>query len=145
MTDTPKLLPCPFCGATMEDWHGQSFSHPLVEKRDDACILAGLSFSYQHSRWGTHEHVRWNRRHDAAVSAARKEGVRVKALEWGSRWSARSSIGDLYEMHQLSTNVISVVKNGTALSGWETTVSAAKAAAQADYESRILSALETTP
>lgn len=56
------LLPCPFCGARMEDFHGHSFVHPLVENRDDACILSGLSFSYTHSRWGTDERLRWNRR-----------------------------------------------------------------------------------
>jgi hypothetical protein len=74
MSEKPELLPCPFCGATMEDWHGQSFTHPLVETREEACILAGLSFSYQHSRWNTEEVLRWNR------PAALSDHPTVKAL-----------------------------------------------------------------
>ncbi len=62
MSDGVDLLPCPFCGAKMEDFYGHSFVHPLVDNRADACILAGLSFSYTHSRWGTAESLRWNRR-----------------------------------------------------------------------------------
>lgn len=73
MSDAPELLPCPFCGADMQDFHGHSFAHPLTEGRDGACILAGLSFSYRHSRWGTDETIRWNRRATPAALAASPE------------------------------------------------------------------------
>jgi hypothetical protein len=62
MSDASDLLPCPFCGVKMEDFHRQSFTHPLADTREDTCILAGLCFSYQHSRWGTNEIIRWNTR-----------------------------------------------------------------------------------
>lgn len=73
------LKSCPFCGAIMEDFHGSSFTHPLVEKQEDACILAGLSFSYQHSRWGSDETLRWNRR-EPAIEALQARIVELEAL-----------------------------------------------------------------
>jgi hypothetical protein len=72
------------------------------------------------------------------------EAVKVKPLIWVSGES-RSSIGDLYSVSQLSENVCTTYKNGTAFTGWEPTLDAAKAIAQADYEQRIMSALTTPP
>ena len=76
MSETPELLPCPFCGAQMEDYYNHSFVHPLVESREDSCILAGLSFSYLHSKWGTGEIARWNRRSPAARNSVLEEAAR---------------------------------------------------------------------
>lgn len=64
----------------------------------------------------------------------------VKALEWDGM-ECRSSLGDLYSINQLSENVWAVYKNGTMFKGWYTGEEGAKAAAQADYENRIRSAL----
>lgn len=69
-------------------------------------------------------------------------GIEVKPLEWRGTPYSRSTLGDLYEITQLSDNVWSVTKNGTALNGWETSFDDAKAAAQADYTARILVALQ---
>lgn len=61
--------------------------------------------------------------------------VSVKALEWDGM-ECRSSRGDLYSIHRLSENVWVARKNGTSISDWHGTEDAAKAAAQADYETR---------
>jgi hypothetical protein len=65
MTDTPKLLPCPFCG------EGKNLGYDATQ---DAimcfdCLCAGPEHASQQQSIAA-----WNRRHDAAVSAARKEG-----------------------------------------------------------------------
>ena len=83
MTPAPELLPCPFCGAKMEDFHGDQFTHPLVKTRDDSCILAGLAFSRNHSRWGTDETLRWNRRTPPQPTPDAGE------YEWNDRYDAK--------------------------------------------------------
>ncbi|OAM84206.1 hypothetical protein [Devosia elaeis] len=84
-------------------------------------------------------------------------GVRVKALDWGERraihevnwaWDAKTSI-DWYVVATASgegckgTFYWFVV--GYAVKGWANSEEEAKAAAQADYERRILSALDLSP
>ena len=76
---TVELKPCPFCGAAMDDYfHGHGFTHPLVADRNEACILSGLGFSYVHSRWGTDERARWNRRADLPRP---EDAARIAELE----------------------------------------------------------------
>ncbi|NTJ46843.1 hypothetical protein G6K93_07425 [Agrobacterium rhizogenes] len=77
---------------------------------------------------------------DAAVAVPE---VATKVLEWSANES-RSSLGDLYSVSRLSEIVHVTYKNGTAFPGWKPTLDEAKAAAQADYEQRIRSALSTS-
>lgn len=65
---------------------------------------------------------------------------RVKPLEWVGG-EARSALGGLYEVASLGGSVWQVRWNGTAFTGWHSSQTDARAAAQAYYEQRILSAL----
>jgi len=75
-------------------------------------------------------------------------GVRVKPLTWNEyetegavdRWDARCCMGSYYEIG-INLRGFIVSHDYENLSGAHETIDAAKAAAQADYEARILSAL----
>ena len=73
-------------------------------------------------------------------------GIRVKPLVWkagrmAGYWSALSVAG-LYVVRDFGDEEILAERDGETVGKWCVTLEAAKAAAQADYESRILAALE---
>lgn len=72
MTDTPKLLPCPFCGGEADLSFEHSTKHPNWWKV--TCTICG-NRTQSNTTHMDRAIAAWNRRHDAAVSAARKEGV----------------------------------------------------------------------
>jgi hypothetical protein len=65
----------------------------------------------------------------AALSRPAQEPAAVKPLEWIGN-EARSSLGDLYSVQQLSPNVWTTYMNGTAFPGWKAVRSSAMAVAQ---------------
>lgn len=68
-------------------------------------------------------------------------GMGVKKLEWSSG-NARTNFGGSYTVHMRSDSLWETVGCGSFIGGPFATEAAAKAAAQKDYENRILSALE---
>jgi Lar family restriction alleviation protein len=73
-------------------------------------------------------------------------GVRVKPLEWHDNRHAQSILG-VYSINSWSSGAFSILRPNKSYPDNNSfpTVDAAKAAAQADYESRIFSALSTPP
>jgi len=71
----------------------------------------------------------------AALSRPAQEPVAVKPLEWIGN-EARSSLGVLYSVQQLSPNVWTTYMNGTAFPGWKAQRSSAVAIAQDNDERR---------
>lgn len=69
MNDARELLPCPFCGEHMIERNGL-LVHAEGTTKEGACILSGWGFPVKHSRWGTDEIARWNRRADLSVAEA---------------------------------------------------------------------------
>ena len=135
----PEMKPCPFCGET-----DTVILNGPVE--DDWCAVVCNKCSARGPINYTDHHAitAWNRRADfAAVQPAQ---VRVKPLVWkgDSIRVTANGMGKYYSCMRMF--------HGQKGSGWECdegdwhpTIEAAKAAAQADYEARILAALEPQP
>lgn len=66
--------------------------------------------------------------------------IRIKPLEWEDG-EARTAFGSAYTVHRRADGMYEAVGCGSFMEGPHETRDAAKAAAQADYEQRILSAL----
>lgn len=146
-TVSDELLPCPFCGGEANAY--VSAGDAVVECVDCGAELSqGVDDENYHDTSAIIE--RWNLRSSIPGGV----GVKVKALDWGERraihevnwaWDAKTSI-DWYVVATASgegckgTFYWFVV--GYAVKGWANSEEEAKAAAQADYERRILSALD---
>lgn len=135
-----ELLPCPFCSEALMQkpaaypLHEDYYEHPAGE-----CILRGLMFV------GQPEFIAaWNRR-----TIPEAAGGRVRGLEWGPP----SGLGFYEATTPFGSYVIMSGLRDTTAKWWfgqqpsdagnrRASVEEAKAAAQADYEQRIRSALE---
>lgn len=144
----PDLKPCPFCGGEARKWQDPSHSAAWFIGCDD-----GDRDCFGSIHWAETEAeaiAAWNRR--AALPA---RWVGVKPLVWepsviGKPWhSAKAPWGWYYAQWDDETQAwfasleMGEVEAPIILSPSDVpTIDAAKAAAQADYEARILSALE---
>ena len=145
----PELKPCPFCGAVDPEWLA---SHVVCD-----CGATGprQDVDREYQADAMRALTDWNRRADlAAVQPAQ---VRVKPLVWSDRFgpnsecsydhiTADSALG-LYRVEWKGWKDFDppTVCCGGAFIGCYNTIQSAKAAAQADYEARILAALEPQP
>lgn len=77
---------------------------------------------------------------EAAEALSRTGAVKVKALDWIDGTAA--CLYGAYTIHKRADTMWEAVGYGTFIDGPHTDAEAAKAAAQSDYERRILSALE---
>lgn len=127
-----ELLPCPFCGSgpTIQK---TMFGHPV--QKWVACAGCGASSAAYSSKVSAI--TAWNTR---ALSATR---TAVKPLEWSSEppYSVARvfEFKGFYSTERVDAGVCEL--RGTFCNGDYPTAQEAKAAAQADYERRILSAL----
>lgn len=148
-----ELLPCPFCNGPAQIMSGAAGCHSV---RCEGCSATSDDRSNRE-----HAIAAWNRR--AAPVQAPVAPVAVKPLEW--RQCATRKIQDLHlsEWHQIAVlfsesilGTYGVVKEdnrdhfdvwlaSSRVSGPHKSKEAAKAAAQADYETRIRSALASLP
>jgi hypothetical protein len=154
MTDTAdKLLRCPFCGGEASDagyvfyrkpcediaWEDGS---PITEAFFCNCPACGISNMASNIGYRTKAQAiaAWNRRDLAALPA---QGWRVKPLVWETHWTggwqrefAKTPVGLEYHVNDqgwwFPADNLRICADRQK----------AKAAAQADYEARILAALE---
>jgi hypothetical protein len=145
------LLPCPFCGKPPQ-WEtakwGQTFS---VACRNHECF--GPSTPYYGNK--PDAIAAWNRRVVLdELDASKARIAEVKPLEWGAPYtdpsgylSVRSNhtLVGVYDVYSLKTDSKFRLEQGGKSFGSFDTIDAAKAAAQADYNARILSALAPPP
>lgn len=146
--DRKGLLPCPFCGGEAQsDYHKDDFENYQTVTE---CWTCGAGFrAHQHDTSPDNieatQQAAWNRRTYLDASGT---GAGVKGLEWESLsatyWVATTSIGAYYveDCRHLFTGAENVRLRlpDHAVTRHETP-EAAKAAAQADYERRIMSSL----
>ncbi len=146
-SSSAEWAPCPFCGSVPYP-EGDGFEH----HQTDNCVLDSLWMRADElTEWNTRVQrtaLAASQPADPVTNAGCRQTVKVKPLVWtyvgGETWIARTTIG-----------IASVQKDthgwGVWLAGqnsesvcWrvENTIETAKAAAQADYEGRILAALE---
>lgn len=134
----PELKPCPFCGAVDPEWLA---SHVVCD-----CGATGprQDVDREYQADAMRALTDWNRRADlAAVQPAQ---VRVKPLVWrddGTNGHETDHAFGFYEVYP-SPEGDMLSRDGVD-SGVFPTLEAAKAAAQTDYEARILAALEPQP
>ena len=130
---TYELKPCPFCGGDVLNVTKDSFYHILQ------CDQCGVEKA--HTR--KHKLIKgWNRRANLARP-------KVKPLEWDD-WSephkywyySETSFGRYSIRQAFFPESCFIAVTPTELRISENTLEAAKAAAQADYEHRIIAALE---
>lgn len=131
-----ELKPCPFCG-------GKPFIQPngrLGYKYWEVVCDSECDFTGPARDTEEEAAAAWNRRSSAALSIEQTQPVQVKALEWRREapYHVARVFGGLY--------AVEAWDGGVTLSGIPgrrdfKDIEAAKAAAQQDYETRILSAL----
>jgi hypothetical protein len=98
MTERPMLLPCPFCGASMDiltnkDWHRMS------DKHDDDCPMSGFDIAVPATEAGWHELVRqWNRRATIAQKEPREEIPPCPFDDLTLRWHKPADYEEAVEM-----------------------------------------------
>jgi len=140
MTEVSELKPCPFCGDPMKHEH-DAVGH--IQQGD--CVI-GVN------AWGGKNAVeRWNRRAALAAALAAAPKPRVKALAWlkhpsAVAWRAETLLGT-YQVWAVSATTTWLFDGfgGEKIDCQEKNIETAKAASQADYERRVLSALEDQP
>ena len=155
----PELKPCPFCGGeahlshkTLDERYGYAMQYEVQ------CKNCYVGYSFQddqnpkggYALDGTGEPkaiAAWNRRADIAAVPAQ---VRVKPLLWGTFGKeclrAETVLGRyevMWGFHNGQTSLDIPAPRRSHV--WHPSVEAAKTAAQADYESRILAAVEPQP
>lgn len=141
---TSELLPCPFCGAALErsEFHSTRSVERRTHPAGSECILQGIIISMDDRPDDVERRAAWNHR-----SLGKADGVGVKALEW-------MLISETRQEHIAVTVFgnysVEVGRDGGFLVSYEghfiadhrwPTLEAAEAAAQADFNTRILSAL----
>lgn len=134
-----KLKPCPFCGgeARLGYFHADvTIDCPHCEYGRDFAVMSDAEAI-----------ASWNTRAEPAPMA----GVKVKPLEWDDTCGSSTgstSIGD-YDVDEIEDGLWGMwgAYDGYSSNPISThdTVEEAKAAAQADYERRILAAIEPAP
>ena len=136
----PDLKPCPFCLGKAEAFYIANHEGGLARCADADCI-GNRAYGKVSA---------WNRRADLAAVPAQ---VRVKPLVWtqiGSSYRAPAPLFGHIRVEDYALGKWSVLWSApgicdTFTDGAFYTPEAAKAAAQADYEARILAALEPQP
>jgi hypothetical protein len=135
MTDAPELKPCPFCGGEAELVRGMpKGGYDRVECTTPGCWA-------EVSAGGEDE--------DKAIAAwSTRASPRVRPLEWDERYDGVSRAEyrprHFYECHDIGRGWVcheTIRGTGHSIGEVWTTREEAKAAAQADYERRILGAL----
>lgn len=144
-----ELLPCPFCteGKTVSTYFDPEQGDKWGYASCDACGARGPEVRTNYDRddnapWRAEAIAAWNRR---AIPAAQ---VTVKPLEWFEvekyRYGGKYTSEGYTIRYIEGFFILDFAGNGKTV--WRfPTLEAAKAAAQADYESRIRSALTVTP
>lgn len=144
MSDAPELKPCPFCGgeAWLNDYEAKHGGMP-ARSRCPQCKSCGCSLWYHPTE--SKAIAAWNRRADLVPAPS----VTVKPLEWDCDFAA-VNIPEGYSTYENGDDEWSVYLT------WRTgseklheaghqSLDAAKAAAQADYEARIMAAIQIAP
>jgi hypothetical protein len=135
------LKPCPFCGSAAEL---RGISETEIRRTNDQCISAGAFNAYGHRNDAIEA---WNRR--ASLPEAPAVPV-VKALEWRNGYRdenvtiVQASFGGLYQVRTRRDGIWLDWPDRRASVQFDT-LDAAKAAAQADFETRIRSAILSSP
>lgn len=151
MSDAQELKPCPFCGgaAWINDYEAKHGAMP-ARSRCPQCKSCGCSLGYHPTE--SKAIAAWNRRADL-VSAP---SVTVNLLEWSSEgtWCdqpviyADCAFGCLmivdHSRHGNGIQYYDVTGENGTQSVYED-IEAAKAAAQADYEARIMASIQIAP
>ncbi|MHC1549446.1 Lar family restriction alleviation protein [Phyllobacterium sp. K27] len=139
-----KLKPCPMCGSDARIRYSPSIGGDNKADTSMASIACSnpvcITIPYETTENAIN---RWNSR---ALSALTQGGVKVKELEWkrhGSGYLDADSVVGPYEI-QLGGASYMFSLGGRYSRETYPTLAAAKAAAQADYDARIRSALSTT-
>lgn len=135
MSEAPELKPCQFCegAAWINDYEAKHSAMP-ARSRCPQCKSCGCSLGYHPTE--SKAIAAWNRRADLMPAPS----VTVKPLVWeDDKWRSRAvGAGSKY--------LIELSHNGSWYYGdvvWSfATLDAAKAAAQADYEARIMAAIQ---
>lgn len=141
--DAGALEACPFCGTHLVRSEFLSNRSREVRTHDEGveCVLSDIRIPMDASDDSTERRAAWNRR-----ASTSHEAVAVRELEWvedvaetelGSYWVTRGFDGVYRLSHSWARPEERLTKHSTN--------KAAKAAAQADYESRIRSALRPAP
>ena len=149
MTQAPELKPCPFCGGDAEVIHIEE-----GENEGGSCVCCTVCMASSNLEFGFKENFvgNWNSRASAAPT---DDALRVKPLEWewdtrdvGDFWSAKTAVGE-YEAGRSDDGYAFACCDGPVMWEWQPdedarllSIDDAKAAAQADYETRIRAALE---
>lgn len=140
MTDeTPKMLPCPFCGGE---------ANTVTASGSGQIIRCKSCYSYGPKRRDLPKALEaWNRR--AEPSGPSPGPVAIKALEWQDfpSISEAASIRYSYEVYEATPGDWSVIRRKPDRERLATGLdqASAKAIAQADYEARIGAALPPDP
>lgn len=146
MTDSKEdgLLPCPFCGAHLQRQQTSSGHwHEHMGEVEDCYAAGSIVFDENIAAW--------NRRASSPPVGGSGEVV-VKALDWGETSYGRpeaSTVVGVYRIYESVSGGWSASRGGLHADVLKdkdgrknfATLDAAKAAAQADYETRIRSAL----
>lgn len=158
MTDETKLMPCPFCGESDQDT--LLIEHMVGTVRRPAyrvvCDNCGASTGYSDrgdhvKEWNTRAALAAIQPADPVTKAGCCQSVRVKPLVWTPRPDGRQWYGHAADGLYLSFTAVMSTETGEwscfLRDFWRPfeTIEAAKAAAQADYDARILAALELAP
>ena len=158
MTNTPEtmaLAPCPFCGGEATVYSPTCTASAPYDPGDRAFPEVQCLHCYASAKGENWDHAcktaiaAWNRRADTRPAPAA-----VMALEWGAQgtwcdqpsYHADSAFGWLMIVdHTQHGNGFRVYPPWEETKESHPTLEAAKAAAQADYNARILSALQPAP
>jgi hypothetical protein len=141
---------CDYADKTMGD---QTTDEALITQISDFLCERDEQTSQAERDEGEREASAWAimemARRAALAAAPKADGVRVKALEWsdqGSTLIAQTAFGG-YQIDRFPNNGFGPfhILHGDSFLSHADTLEAAKAAAQADYEARILSAIEAAP
>jgi hypothetical protein len=142
-----KVEPCPFCGLSLERHERRGFpiyEHPVVDD-DYSCPLVTYKLVVGASK-SDQEIAAWNRRTPPSLAG----GV-AKPLTWAEHYEGSDFRGGSTDLARSILGTYQVWGDGfwsnfhMQIDGLAGNIDEAKAAAQADYNARILSALTPSP
>ena len=136
MTNTPQLKPCPFCGDPME-WRGGDYA--AHTNFNSLCPVSSQGFTYP-EKWNIRTPPKVKPLVWAELEAERGDGFSEPSGDWESE-----SIVGCYSINMgfgTDSYIWSAYRGEVEFISCHDDLDTAKTAAQADYERRILEALE---